>query len=117
MVHIRNTLPDIKTRISQQLARFNAELITLGGAMGGDTSGSTVLTVINEFCSDFRSAIDGNIQDLALNELSGGARISFVYHEMYGNGIKSIDPFDQVADGDIRVGLYNSGVRCLAYTS
>jgi len=43
-----------------------------------------------------------------LNELSGGARISFVFHELFNNGVKSIDPFDQVKDGDIRTILYNS---------
>ena len=41
-------------------------------------------------------------------ELSGGARISFVFHELYSNGIKAVDPFDQVKDIDIRTILYNS---------
>lgn len=41
-------------------------------------------------------------------ELSGGARISFVYHELYSNGVKAVDPFDQVKDIDIRTILYNS---------
>ncbi|KAL5533386.1 VPS1 [Sanghuangporus sanghuang] len=107
MHHIRATLPDIKTRISQQLAKFNAELQTLGGPMG-ENSSSIVLSVITEFCSEFRTMIDGNTNDLAVNELSGGARISFVFHELFNNGVKSIDPFDQVKDGDIRTILYNS---------
>ncbi|EIN08035.1 hypothetical protein PUNSTDRAFT_144490 [Punctularia strigosozonata HHB-11173 SS5] len=108
MQHIRATLPDIKARITQQLAKYNAELQSLGGPMGGDSSSNMVLQVITEFCSDYRSAIDGNINDLALNELSGGARISFVFHELFNQGVKSIDPFDQVKDGDIRTILYNS---------
>jgi replication fork clamp-binding protein CrfC len=41
-------------------------------------------------------------------ELSGGARISFVFHELYANGVKAVDPFDQVKDIDIRTILYNS---------
>jgi len=45
---------------------------------------------------------------LSVNELSGGARISFVFHEVFANGVKSVDPFDQVKDADIRVILYNS---------
>jgi replication fork clamp-binding protein CrfC len=110
MHHIRATLPDIKARITQQLQKYNAELITLGGAMGDSNSGNVVLSVITEFCSDFRSTIDGNTNDLAVNELSGGARISFVFHELFNTGIKTIDPFDQVKDGDIRTILYNSSV-------
>lgn len=34
MHHIRATLPDIKARIGQQLAKYSAELKALGGAMG-----------------------------------------------------------------------------------
>ena len=110
MAHIRATLPDIKARISQQLQKFNAELQTLGGAFGDTSSSSIVLNVITEFTNEFRTVIDGNTNDLSLNELSGGARISFVYHELFNNGVRSIDPFDQVKDGDIRTILYNSSV-------
>ncbi|KAJ7771596.1 Dynamin central region-domain-containing protein [Mycena metata] len=106
-LHIRNTLPDIKARITQQLQKFTTELISLGGPLG-DNSANVVLTVITEFTSEFRTVIDGNTNDLSLNELSGGARISFVFHELFNNGIKNIDPFDQVKDGDIRTLLYNS---------
>jgi replication fork clamp-binding protein CrfC len=108
MHHIRATLPDIKARITQQLQKYNAELASLGGALGDENSGNVVLSVITEFTSEFRTVIDGNTNDLSLNELSGGARISFVFHELFNNGVKSIDPFDQVKDGDIRTILYNS---------
>ncbi|PFH52461.1 hypothetical protein AMATHDRAFT_74250 [Amanita thiersii Skay4041] len=108
MHHIRATIPDIKTRIAQQQQKFNAELQSLGGPLGDGNSGNVVLSVITEFTSEFRTTIDGNTNDLSLNELSGGARISFVFHELFNNGIRSIDPFDQVKDGDIRTILYNS---------
>ncbi|KAF8758364.1 Dynamin GTPase effector domain [Rhizoctonia solani] len=108
MHHIRATLPDIKARIQQQLQKYNAELQTLGGPMGDSNSSGVVLNVITEFTSEFRTMIDGNTNDLSLNELSGGARISFVFHELYNNGVRTIDPFDQVKDGDIRTILYNS---------
>ncbi|KAL1744179.1 Dynamin central region-domain-containing protein [Schizophyllum fasciatum] len=107
MHHIRATLPDIKARISQQQSKYNAELQSLGGPTA-DNSGNVVLNVITEFTNEFRTVIDGNTNDLSLNELSGGARISFVFHELFNNGIRSIDPFDQVKDGDIRTILYNS---------
>ncbi|KAF9484891.1 hypothetical protein BDN70DRAFT_871869 [Pholiota conissans] len=108
MHHIRATLPDIKARISKNLAQYNAELLALGGGLGEANSGNIVLSVITEFTSEFRTTIDGNTNDLSLNELSGGARISFVFHELFNNGVKTIDPFDQVKDGDIRTILYNS---------
>ena len=113
MHHIRSTLPDIKARIGSQLAKYSAELKALGGAMGETNPGSVVLSTITEFCSEFRTMIDGNTQDLSINELSGGARISFVFHELFNNGVRGIDPFDQNKDGDIRTLLYNSAVSHL----
>ena len=111
MHHIRATLPDIKARITSQLQKYNAELLSLGGPLGDGNSSSIVLSIITEFTNEFRTVIDGNTNDLSLNELSGGARISFVFHELFNVGVKSLDPFDQVKDGDIRTILYNSSVR------
>ncbi|SPO25863.1 probable VPS1 - member of the dynamin family of GTPases [Ustilago trichophora] len=108
MHHIRNTLPDIKNKIGTQLAKFQAELASLGGPLGEANSAGVVLQIITEFANEFRTVIDGNSNDLTVNELAGGARISFVFHELYSNGVKAIDPFDMVKDTDIRTILYNS---------
>lgn len=108
MHHIRNTLPEIKNKIQTNLAKYQNELNSLGGAQGDQNSGNVILNIITEFCADFRTAIDGKNTDLSINELSGGARISFVFHELYSNGVKATDPYDQVKDADIRTILYNS---------
>ncbi|KAL8636078.1 MAG: hypothetical protein Q9228_006489 [Teloschistes exilis] len=107
MMHIKNTLPDIKARISSSLQKYSAELAQLGDSMLGNSS-NIVLQIITEFCNEYRTVLDGNNQELSSIELSGGARISFVFHELYSNGVKAVDPFDQVKDIDIRTILYNS---------
>ncbi|ORZ14869.1 Dynamin central region-domain-containing protein [Lobosporangium transversale] len=110
MHHIRNTLPEIKAKIQAALVKYQAELASLGDMLGEGTAGqaSIVLNIITDFCNEFRTIIDGNSTDLTSVELSGGARISFVFHELFANGVKSLDPFDQVKDVDIRTILYNS---------
>ncbi|KAG0224603.1 vacuolar protein sorting-associated protein 1 [Actinomortierella wolfii] len=110
MHHIRNTLPEIKAKIQAALAKYQAELASLGDVLGegAGSQASIVLNIITEFTTEFRTIIDGNSADLSTFELSGGARISFVFHELYANGVKSLDPFDQVKDVDIRTILYNS---------
>ncbi|KAK7207864.1 dynamin-1-like protein-like protein [Myxozyma melibiosi] len=107
MHHIKATLPDIKQRIQSTLGKYQLELAQLGDNTLGSPS-SIVLNVITEFCNEYRTILDGNSQELSSMELSGGARISFVFHELYSNGIKAVDPFDQVKDVDIRTILYNS---------
>ena len=70
------------------------ELQSLGGPLGDSNSSSIMLNVITEFTNEFRTVLDGNTNDLSLNELSGGARISFVFCELFNVGVKGISPFD-----------------------
>ncbi|KAG0155598.1 hypothetical protein PDIDSM_2770 [Penicillium digitatum] len=107
MMHIKQTLPDIKARISTSLQKYTAELAQLGDSMLGN-SANIILNIITEFSNEYRTVLEGNNQELSSVELSGGARISFVFHELYSNGVKAVDPFDLVKDIDIRTILYNS---------
>ncbi|BCS25108.1 dynamin-like GTPase vpsA [Aspergillus puulaauensis] len=107
MMHIKQTLPDIKSRISSSLQKYSSELSQLGDSMLGN-SANIILNIITEFSNEYRTVLEGNNQELSSIELSGGARISFVFHELYANGVKAVDPFDQVKDIDIRTILFNS---------
>lgn len=107
MMHIKQTLPDIKARISASLQKYTTELQGLGDSILGN-SANIVLNIITEFSNEWRTVLEGNNTELSSMELSGGARISFVFHELYANGVKAVDPFDQVKDVDIRTILYNS---------
>ena len=113
MHHIRNTLPEIKAKIQAALSKYQAELAQLGDPLGDGSShqANLVLNIITEFCTEFRTIIDGNSNDLSSFELSGGARISFVFHELYANGVKGVDPLDTIKDADIRTYIYNSSVK------
>lgn len=66
--------------------------------------------MITEFTSDYRTIISGTSNNIGGEELSGGARMSFVFHEIFGQAIRSMDPFEYVKDVDIRTILYNSSV-------
>jgi dynamin 1-like protein len=107
MMHIKQTLPDIKARIQSSLQKYSAELSQLGDTLLGNPS-NVILNLITEFSNEYRTVLEGNNQELSTLELSGGARISFVFHEIYANGVKAVDPFDQVKDDAIRTILYNS---------
>ena len=107
MMHIKQTLPDIKARIAASLQKYSAELSQLGDSILGNPA-NIILNIITEFSNEYRTVLEGHSAELSSIELSGGARIAFVYHELYNNGIKAVDPFDQVKDIDIRTILYNS---------
>lgn len=107
MMHIKQTLPDIKARIASSLQKYSTELESLGPSMLGNST-NVILGIITEFTNEWRTVLDGNNAELSSSELSGGARISFVFHELYSNGVKALDPFDVTKDMDIRTLLYNS---------
>jgi dynamin 1-like protein len=114
MHHIKNTLPEIKAKISAGLIKYQQELASLGDPLiETDANGmqsNIILNVITEFTNEYRTVIQGTSDEISADELSGGARISFVFHEIYGSAIRGMDPFDQIKDVDIRTILYNSSV-------
>lgn len=105
--HIKQTLPEIKLRIETALKKYQNELAQLGPETM-DSPNSIVLSIITDFCKDYNGILEGEAKELSSIELSGGARISFVFHEIYKNGINALDPFDQIKDTDIRTIMYNS---------
>ena len=105
--HIRATLPEIRAKIETALKKYQNELASLGPETV-DSPSSTVLSVITDFCNDYNGVLDGHTKDISSNELSGGARISFVFHEVFKNGVYALDPFDRIKDADIRTIMYNS---------
>lgn len=105
--HIKGTLPDIKMRIEHSLKKYQSELSMLGPEMA-ESPASIALNMITNFSKDYNGILSGEAKELSSQELSGGARISFVFHEIFKNGINSLDPFDQIKDGDIRTIMHNT---------
>ncbi|CUM68325.1 uncharacterized protein PRCAT00006047001 [Priceomyces carsonii] len=105
--HIKGTLPDIKMRIEHSLKKYQNELSLLGPEMS-ESPTSIALSMITNFTKDYNGILDGESKELSSQELSGGARISFVFHEIFKNGINSLDPFDQIKDADIRTIMHNT---------
>ncbi|KAL3228972.1 Vacuolar protein sorting-associated protein 1 [Nakaseomyces bracarensis] len=105
--HIRQTLPDIKNKIETTLKKYLNELESLGPETM-DSASSIVLSMITDFANEYTGILDGEAKELTSQELSGGARVSFVFHEIFKNGVDSLDPFDQIKDSDIRTIMYNS---------
>ncbi|SGZ50361.1 CIC11C00000000355 [Sungouiella intermedia] len=105
--HIKGTLPDIKMRIDHSLKKYQQELATLGPELE-ESPTLIALNMITNFSKDYNEILNGEAKELTSQELSGGARISFVFHEIFKNGVNAIDPFDQIKDADIRTIMHNT---------
>ena len=70
--------------------------------------GSLVLRLMTQFARDFVSSIEGTNVDASTKELSGGARIYYIFHDVFGQALASIDSTANLDNQDIRTAIRNS---------
>ncbi len=117
MHHIRDCLPEIKNRIGAMTVDVARELEALGeptGELSRATLGGTMLGLLSRFASNFQSAVEGRgfssspSDSVETFELYGGARINFIFTEIFGKSLMRIDPFDSLTDEEIRTAICNA---------
>ncbi|EGG23801.1 dynamin like protein [Cavenderia fasciculata] len=110
MFHIRDCLPELKVKVSKMLSEVQQELTSYGDPLYDtkNSQGALLLQIITIFSTNFKDAIDGKLTDLSTNELCGGARISYIFNEVFSQCINSIDPMDGVSLNDIRTTMRNA---------
>ncbi len=107
-------MPEIKAKLNGMMLRIQQELVELGSTtegLNGSTLGATMLTLLSKFASNFQAIVDGkgsSPDGQEMNELYGGARISYIFHEMFAQSLSGIDPFDGLTDRDICTAIYNA---------
>ncbi|KAI0737311.1 dynamin protein dnm1 [Daedaleopsis nitida] len=111
MNHIRDKLPDMKARLNTLMGQAQQELSSFGdAAMYGDKNqqGALVLRLMTQFARDFVASIDGTSVHISTKELSGGARIYYIFNDVFGTALSSIDATHNLDNQDIRTAIRNS---------
>lgn len=110
MAHIRERLPDIKARLNTLMGQTEQELASYGqdAFSGAENKGTLMLQLMTKFASSFLSSIEGTSTNISTKELCGGARIYFIYNEVFGNSLSQIDPISNLSVHDIRTAIRNS---------
>ncbi|KAJ1992625.1 Dynamin- GTPase protein [Dimargaris cristalligena] len=110
MNHIREKLPDIKTKINALISQTEQELASYGApALAGQGNPATLfLRLLTQFSNQYNSSIEGNGTDLGTTELCGGARLYYIFNNIYGAALDSINPCANLTDHDIRMAIRNS---------
>merc|ERR1712000_704976 len=110
MSHIRERLPDIKARLNTLMGQTQQELASYGDMQfsGKEHRGSLILQQMTRFATSFTSSIDGTSSDISTKELSGGARIYYIFNSVFGNSLETIDPTHNLSVLDIRTAIRNS---------
>ncbi|MCO5599607.1 hypothetical protein L7F22_053713 [Adiantum nelumboides] len=63
---------------------------------------------LNQFARDFVNSIDGKTFDMSTKELCGGARIYYIFHDVFGHALDGITPTQNLTTQDIRTAIRNS---------
>ena len=67
-----------------------------------------ILNLINQFINNYSDFIEGRFVKEIANKLQGGARINYIFHEIFNKVINGIDPFEYLTDRDIQCAIKNS---------
>ncbi|XP_022646514.1 dynamin-1-like protein isoform X2 [Varroa destructor] len=106
MHHIRDCLPELKTRVNVMISQFQQLLNSYGETV--DDKGQTLLQIITKFASAYCATIEGTARNIETTELCGGARICYIFHETFGRTLDSIDPLAGLTTLDILTAIRNA---------
>uniref|UniRef100_A0AAQ5XP51 Interferon-induced GTP-binding protein Mx n=1 Tax=Amphiprion ocellaris TaxID=80972 RepID=A0AAQ5XP51_AMPOC len=106
MHHIRDCLPDLKTRVTVLSSQYQARLNSYGQPV--EDHSATLLQIVTKFASDYCNTIEGTARHIQTSELCGGARICYIFHETFGRTLQSIDPLGGLTDLDILTAIRNA---------
>lgn len=113
MNHIRERLPDIKAKLNTLMGQTEQELASYGDfpslSDSKESRAALILSLMTKFANSFVNSVDGTtFDDVSIKELCGGARIYYIYNEVFGSQLASINPTHNLSVKDIRIAIRNS---------
>ncbi|XP_041966542.1 dynamin-1-like protein isoform X1 [Alosa sapidissima] len=106
MHHIRDCLPELKTRINVLAAQYQSLLGSYGEPV--EDQSSTLLQLITKFATEYCNTIEGTAKYIETAELCGGARICYIFHETFGRTLESVDPLGGLTTIDVLTAIRNA---------
>ncbi|XP_069383917.1 dynamin-1-like protein isoform X3 [Paralichthys olivaceus] len=106
MHHIRDCLPELKTRINVLAAQYQSLLNSYGEPV--DDESSMLLQLITKFAAEYCHTIEGTAKYIETAELCGGARICYIFHETFGRTLESVDPLGGLTTIDVLTAIRNA---------
>ncbi|XP_029992149.1 dynamin-1-like protein isoform X4 [Sphaeramia orbicularis] len=106
MHHIRDCLPELKTRINVLAAQYQSLLNSYGEPV--DDESATLLQLITKFAAEYCNTIEGTAKYIETAELCGGARICYIFHETFGRTLESVDPLGGLTTIDVLTAIRNA---------
>ena len=109
MNHIRERLPDIKAKLNTLMGQTEQELASYGdpSVEQSESKGTILLQLMTSFATSFVASIDGTSSSISTTELFGGARLYYIYQNLFGHSLSTLDPTSELSLEDIRTAIRN----------
>lgn len=113
MNHIRERLPDIKAKLNTLMGQTEQELASYGDypslVDSKEGRAALLLNLMTKFANSVVNSVEGtSFDDVSIKELCGGARIYYIYNEVFGSSLAAINPTQNLSVKDIRTAIRNS---------
>ncbi|KAL1215839.1 Dynamin-related protein 3A [Cardamine amara subsp. amara] len=107
--HIKVLLPDLKSRISNALVATAKEHQSYGEVTESRAGqGALLLNFLSKYCEAYSSLLEGKSEEMSTSELSGGARIHYIFQSIFVKSLEEVDPCEDLTDDDIRTAIQNA---------
>ncbi|OIT04443.1 PREDICTED: dynamin-related protein 3B-like [Nicotiana attenuata] len=107
--HIKTVLPGLKSRISAALVSVAKEHASYGEITESKAGmGALLLNILSKYSDAFSSMIEGKNEEMSTSELSGGARIHYIFQSIFVKSLEEVDPCEDLTDDDIRTAIQNA---------
>lgn len=108
--HIQRCIPNLNKQIAEHLQQKQRELqaIQSDDPIPDLDRGGVVLSLINKFLNSYSDKIEGKFVKGIAIECQGGARINFIFHDIFKKVINDINPFEYLTEEDIQTAIKNT---------
>ncbi|KAK9177422.1 hypothetical protein WN944_029444 [Citrus x changshan-huyou] len=111
--HIKAILPGLKSRISSALVSVAKEHASYGEITESKAcmiagQGALLLNILSKYSEAFSSMVEGKNEEMSTSELSGGARIHYIFQSIFVKSLEEVDPCEDLTDDDIRTAIQNA---------
>ncbi|CAI8607417.1 unnamed protein product [Vicia faba] len=106
--HIKVVLPGLRAHISNNLVTVAKEHASYGEITESKACGALLLNILSKYCEAFSSMIEGKNEEMSTSELSGGARIHYIFQSIFVGSLEEVDPCEGLTDDDIRTAIQNA---------
>ncbi|CAJ2648888.1 unnamed protein product [Trifolium pratense] len=107
--HIKALLPGLRAHISTNLVTVAKEHQSYGEITESKAGqGVLLLNILSKYCEAFSSLVEGKNKEMSTSELSGGARIHYIFQSIFVRSLEEVDPCEGLTDDDIRTAIQNA---------